>query len=234
MRLHRWVEKPGDFAVYLEMTGASRFQGCISCSFRVGLQHMFLGFLRRCTVYFALPFLWAAGTVSSALQPTTALATLGRQAWGMENGLPQNTVSVLLQSRNGFLWVGTELGLARFDGVGFRVFDHATAAPFPDAEIRCLLDSGNGLWAGTGNGLVRWQDGRAVLLTTRDGLPTNSIRGLAQTTVGAMDRDAFSDRGVGERISRRSNYFDRRGRERRFVGGNHARCGGLSRRPLAL
>ena len=186
MRLHRWVEKPGDFAVYLEMTGASRFQGCISCSFRVGLQHMFLGFLRRCTVYFALPFLWAAGTVSSALQPTTALATLGRQAWGMENGLPQNTVSVLLQSRNGFLWVGTELGLARFDGVGFRVFDHATAAPFPDAEIRCLLDSGNGLWAGTGNGLVRWQDGRAVLLTTRDGLPTNSIRGLAQTTDGSV------------------------------------------------
>jgi signal transduction histidine kinase/ligand-binding sensor domain-containing protein len=147
---------------------------------------MLFGFLRRPAICLATSLMWAALTDSSALQPTTDLATLGRQSWGIENGLPQNTVSVLLQSRNGFMWAGTELGLAQFDGVGFRVFDHATSASFPDAEIRCLLDAGDDLWVGTGEGLVRWRNRQSVLLTTRDGLPSNSIRGLARTTDGAI------------------------------------------------
>jgi len=105
----------------------------------------------------------------------------------MENGLPQNTVPVLLQSRSGFLWAGTELGLARFDGVGFRIFDHATAAGFPDAEIRCLLDSRDGaLWVGTSDGVVRWQNGAATLLTKQEGLPSNGIESLSQTADGAV------------------------------------------------
>jgi signal transduction histidine kinase/ligand-binding sensor domain-containing protein len=125
----------------------------------------------------------ATGMTALALEPATPLGRVGRQAWTMENGLPQNTVSVLLQSRSGFLWAGTELGLARFDGVGFRVFDHATEAAFPDAEIRCLLDGSDGtLWAGTSDGLVHWQNGAGTLLTVRDGLPANGILALAQTT----------------------------------------------------
>ena len=129
----------------------------------------------------------ALGTWASALEPATPLSRLTRQAWTMENGLPQNTVPVLLQSRSGFLWAGTELGLARFDGVGFRIFDHTTTAGFPDAEIRCLLDSGDGaLWIGTSDGIARWQNGAATRLTTREGLPSNGIVSLAQTTDGAV------------------------------------------------
>ncbi len=123
-----------------------------------------------------------------ALEPATPLGRLGRQVWTMENGLPQNTVPVLLQSRDGFLWAGTELGLARFDGVSFRIFDHATAGSFPDAEIRCLLNSAidNSFWIGTSDGLVHWRNGNQSLITTRDGLPSNSIRGLAQTANGTI------------------------------------------------
>jgi ligand-binding sensor domain-containing protein/signal transduction histidine kinase len=151
---------------------------------------MFFGFLRKIAI--CLTFAWllamAAVTESVALEPATQLGRLGRQAWTMENGLPQNTVPVLLQSRDGFLWAGTELGLARFDGVSFRVFDHGTTAAFPDAEVRCLLDANadGSLWVGTGDGLVRWKNGNAILLTTQDGLPSDSIRGLAQATDGAI------------------------------------------------
>jgi len=128
---------------------------------------------------------------SFALEPSTPLVRLGRQAWTMENGLPQNTIPVLAQSRSGFLWVGTELGLARFDGTGFRLFDHATTPSFPDAEVRCLLDdagkSATGtLWIGTSDGLVLLRGGQATPLTTRTGLPSNSIRGLAQSTDGTV------------------------------------------------
>ena len=127
-------------------------------------------------------------TMSFALEPETPVSRLGRQTWTVENGLPQNTVPVLLQTHDGFLWAGTELGLARFDGMSFRIFDHAANPGFPDAEIQCLLDSGvdGGLWVGTGDGLVLWKNGKATLFTTRDGLLGNSIRGLAQTSDGAI------------------------------------------------
>jgi len=137
----------------------------------------------------------AVALPACALEPATPLARLGRQAWSMENGLPQNTVPVLLQSHSGYLWAGTELGLARFDGVSFHVFDHATAPPFPDAEIRCLLDAREGkgnassnddLWVGTADGLAHWKNSRWTVLTTGDGLPGNSVRGLAQTADGAI------------------------------------------------
>jgi signal transduction histidine kinase/ligand-binding sensor domain-containing protein len=150
---------------------------------------MHFRFLRNLGLSIVLAML--PGLESRGLQPATPLARLARQSWSMENGLPQNTVPVLLQSRSGYLWAGTELGLARFDGVGFRIFDHATAPAFPDAEIRCLLDArGSGtdgdLWVGTADGLVRWVSDRPVLLTARDGLPSNSIRGLAQAADGTV------------------------------------------------
>lgn len=150
---------------------------------------MLFGFHLRIAAALALIWLIASAEVSQvlALQPSTPVGRLGRQSWTMENGLPQNTVSVLLQSQDGFLWAGTELGLARFDGVNFRLFDHATTPGFPDAEINCMLDAGtDGLWIGTADGLVRWKDGIATLLTTHDGLQGNSIRGLAQSSNGAL------------------------------------------------
>jgi signal transduction histidine kinase/ligand-binding sensor domain-containing protein len=149
---------------------------------------MLFGSLPKLTVCAIFASIATAGTLSYALEPSTPLGRLARQSWSVENGLPQNTIQALLQSRNGYLWVGTELGLARFDGVSFRVFDHATIAPFPDAEIRCMLDapdpdntSSDSLWVGTGDGLVRLVNGRPTVFTTHDGLPGNSIRGLAQT-----------------------------------------------------
>src|SRR5208282_3594662 len=61
--------------------------------------------------------------LASALEPSTSLENYGRQAWAMENGLPQNTVQALAQTKDGFLWLGTEAGLVRFDGVEFQTFD---------------------------------------------------------------------------------------------------------------
>ena len=138
--------------------------------------------------YFAGVALLTFATASPALEPATPLSRLGRQAWTIENGLPQNTVPLLLQSHDGFLWAGTELGLARFDGVSFRVFDHLTTPAFPDGEIRCLLDAGEsgGLWVGTSNGLIHWRIGTPSRLTTNEGLPSNSIRGLAKTGDGTV------------------------------------------------
>jgi signal transduction histidine kinase/ligand-binding sensor domain-containing protein len=111
--------------------------------------------------------LWVLGAMSMVfmlagwtLEPTTALADYGRQAWAMENGLPQNSVHALVQTRDGFLWLGTEAGLVRFDGIGFAIFDTATTPGLPSGDIRSLLETPDGtLWVGTAEGLARRKDG---------------------------------------------------------------------------
>jgi ligand-binding sensor domain-containing protein/signal transduction histidine kinase len=98
----------------------------------------------------------------------------------MESGLPQNTVQALAQTRDGYVWLGTEQGLARFDGIAFTIFDKTTSPALPGNDVRCLLASADGsLWIGTSEGLARWNGGTVTAFTTRDGLPGNSIRALS-------------------------------------------------------
>ncbi len=127
------------------------------------------------------------GLTGWALEPTTPLANYGRQSWGMENGLPQNTVQALVQTRNGFVWLGTELGLVRFDGNGFQVFDHNSTPSLPSGDIRCLLETRDGaLWIGTSEGLARWKDGVVTAFSTKDGLPGNTIERILETGDGEL------------------------------------------------
>jgi len=76
-----------------------------------------------------------------------------------ENGLPQNTVKALLQTRDGYLWIGTLNGLARFDGVRFKVFDHQNTPKMTHDSINALAEDGRSedLWIGTGAGLLRYR-----------------------------------------------------------------------------
>ncbi len=130
----------------------------------------------------------AGGVVSTwALEPTTPLGGYARQSWTMENGLPQNTVQALAQTRDGYLWLGTEQGLARFDGIAFTVFDKTTSPAIPGNDIRCLLATEDGsLWIGTSEGLARWEGGTVTAFTARDGLPPASIRALSADGDGSI------------------------------------------------
>jgi|CZKL01.1.fsa_nt_gi signal transduction histidine kinase/ligand-binding sensor domain-containing protein len=135
--------------------------------------------LRRGVLWFSIAVISGAPWVAPALEPTTPLASFSRQIWVMENGLPQNTVQTLLQTRDGFLWLGTEVGLVRFDGNGFRVFDRNSKPALPGNDIRCLLEGGDGtLWIGTSEGLARMQDGSVSTFSTSNGLPGNDIQKL--------------------------------------------------------
>src|SRR5580704_4127064 len=134
---------------------------------------------------------------AAALEPSTSLANYGRQAWAMENGLPQNTVQALAQTKDGFLWLGTEAGLVRFDGVEFQTYDHNSNPALPGNDIRCLLASADGaLWIGTNAGLARWKDGTAKTFTAQDGLPGNGILALEETPGGQLM--ISTDSGVAE------------------------------------
>ena len=61
-----------------------------------------------------------------------------------------------MQTRNGFVWMGTEAGLVRFDGNSFAVLDKNSTPALPGNDVRCLLETKDGaLWIGTSDGLAR-------------------------------------------------------------------------------
>jgi ligand-binding sensor domain-containing protein len=57
------------------------------------------------------------------LDPKRSLDHYGHQAWRTDSGLPQNTIHSILQTRDGYVWLGTDGGLVRFDGIDFVTFD---------------------------------------------------------------------------------------------------------------
>ena len=126
---------------------------------------------------------------------STALpSSAGREAWSeyrldrwqTEDGLPGNEVTALLQTRDGYLWVGTSAGLVRFDGAKFTRFGEREGVH--SSSILCLFeDSAGTLWVGTdGGGLLRFQDGRFQSLTQREGLWSDVVMSLAQDARGRL------------------------------------------------
>ena len=112
---------------------------------------------------------------------------LRQQSWSIEDGLPQSSVHRILQSRDGYLWLATEGGAARFDGVTFTVYRHENEPAFTSDDLCCLAEGGDGsLWFGTADGLVRLRDGRFQRFGEGDGLPSSSITSVAADSDGGL------------------------------------------------
>ena len=64
--------------------------------------------------------------------------------WKSDKGLPQNTAAAITQSPDGFLWIGTQGGLARFDGLSFKILTRQNSPGLIDTEVRHLLAASDG------------------------------------------------------------------------------------------
>lgn len=92
----------------------------------------------------------------------TALAQYRFDHWTADSGLPQNIITVIQQTPEGYLWVATLDGLARFDGVRFTVFNKSNTPGISSNRFTCLYEDAQGdLWAGTEVGFVtRYHEGQ--------------------------------------------------------------------------
>src|SRR5689334_6628586 len=92
------------------------------------------------------------------------------QSWSTEDGLPQSSVQAILQTRDGYLWVGTMNGLARFDGVRFRTYTAANTPELFSDSINVLYEDRAGdLWIGSvDGGLARYHQGRFSLYSNAE------------------------------------------------------------------
>jgi ligand-binding sensor domain-containing protein/signal transduction histidine kinase len=114
------------------------------------------------------------------LDPSKDLTQYGLDAWTTDEGLPNATVNAILQSRDGYLWLGTYDGLARFDGIRFTVYNTSNTPGLGSNGIRALCEEPDGsLWIGTnGGGLSRLHNGRFTRYTVADGLPSDIVWAL--------------------------------------------------------
>lgn len=109
--------------------------------------------------------------------------------WSTQNGLPTDKVNALLQTSDGFLWVGTVAGLARFDGVRFKVFDESSVPEMADtgSNIRALYeDEQQRLWIGARGGMLCREKGRFVRFAGQESLKEKQILCFAPRAVGGF------------------------------------------------
>ena len=103
-----------------------------------------------------------------------------QRIWRIEDGLPQNRIRALCQTPDGYLWIGTAEGLARFDGLRFTIFDQSNAPALHDDGILTLRVGRDGaLWIGTeGGGLVRYMGGVFRNYGSSEGLTNGFVRAI--------------------------------------------------------
>lgn len=154
-------------------------------------------------------FLGPARLSGQAAGPTHYLL----DTWQVQNGLPDNEVLALAQSADGFLWLATRQGLARFDGTAFQPSSREQLAELGRGHIVALrVDSADRIWAALEDGsLLCGRGGRLEAVTTAQGAPAAGVHGIysdAQRRIILSDRQGEIFRTTAETLT---PWLDARG-----------------------
>ena len=139
-------------------------------------------FLAACTVL-AGSFLFA----QTKTQKDSFFKEFLSQEWNAESGLPVNTVTDIMQDRDGYMYFGTYSGLLRFDGVEYITMNRLYNEKFDFLSARTLYqDTNQDLWIGSNDeGVICLKrNGVVEKYTVKDGLPNNSIRAICEDKNG--------------------------------------------------
>jgi ligand-binding sensor domain-containing protein/signal transduction histidine kinase len=134
---------------------------------------------------------WALVTPARAADPPVALSDYIVTSWTMKDGLPSDVIWTIAQDRDGYLWLGTNGGLVRFDGVRFVTWETVAGVTLPKVPVRSLFASRDGsLWIGfsfseTG-GISRIHGGRVRTYSEQDGLLRGSVNAVIEDNAGTV------------------------------------------------
>jgi PAS domain S-box-containing protein len=163
--------------------------------------------------------LLAACSPGFGLNPSIAISQYGHTAWTARDGFSLGNIYAMAQTPDGYLWLGSEFGLFRFDGVRFLAWQPPPGQRLPDQNINSLLVARDGtLWIGTFGGLATWGGGKlssrsipgsqfiASLFEDRDGtvwvgtLGNSLVPGLLCAIKGSDTRCSGQDRSFGRAV----------------------------------
>ena len=107
--------------------------------------------------------------------------------WRSEDGLPQNSVHAIRQTRDGYLWLGTQEGLVRFDGIRFVVYEAPDTPGLAGNDVRVLYEDREGnLWIGTEGGVSRLEKGTLTTFAKEQGLAHPVVSAIAEDAEGSV------------------------------------------------
>ena len=133
-------------------------------------------------------FVLAAITLRPAagLDPSRTLTQYAHRIWQAQQGLPQGTIYSILQTHDGYLWLGSQTGLIRFDGVRFETLENIRTDVPQNVWVRSAMeDSHRALWIATGDaGLFRVDGDSVVHYSIKEGLPSDHLECLASAKNG--------------------------------------------------
>ena len=111
-----------------------------------------------------------------------------QRSWQHEHGLPAgDRIWAILQTHDGYLWIGTQYGLARFDGRNFAVFDHVNTPELANDDCRTLAEDLEGnLWIGTEARLIRKTKNRFTSFESQLGAEARSRPPLCASRSGGV------------------------------------------------
>jgi len=147
------------------------------------------GHISRFAAYALLWFVF----LFAAMAPVQAQPRTNQMldTWLVEDGLPQHTVNDIVKTSDGFLWIGTEGGLARFDGFKFKTFDRSNTPVLTTNRVRALgADSKNRLYIGTlDGGIGYYENNQFRFLNDRFNLADATVSSIV---IDREDRAWFS------------------------------------------
>jgi len=143
-----------------------------------------------------IALLLALDASAATQENNLGLTSLGIETWTSNQGLPQNSIQAILQDGFGYMWLGTQGGLVRFDGVTFTTFSSANTPQMTHDDIQDLAQTGDGtLWIATyGGGLVRYRNHEFSrldvpgLLGAKTAVRALDIGGHGELFIGTFDR----------------------------------------------
>ena len=148
---------------------------------------LYLGRLHFRAMGIALIFVFLCVPGGMCLNPAKNLGQYVLRTWTSEQGLPQNSIRPMLQTRDGLLWIGTRGGLARFDGVAFVIYKANVPTSIANDSITGLAEDRDGsLWISSAGGLTRYRNGYFHNYSITDGLPDNSIWRITADRAGGV------------------------------------------------
>ena len=96
-----------------------------------------------------------------AVDPARLISQYAHTAWRVQDGFFRGSPYTFVQTQDGYLWIGTDSGLMRFDGVRFLSWDSEQDGHLPSTEVNQLVAARDGsLWIATSAGLSRWKERR--------------------------------------------------------------------------
>lgn len=163
-------------------------------------------------------FLWTGLSLWS-LDPHKSISQYRLSNWRVEQGLPQNSIFTIIQTHDGYLWLGTLEGLVRFDGIRFRIFNRENTRQLESDYIPVLYEDRQGvLWIGTRDGgLTYLKKGEFGTYSSKNIPCLNIITDIEEDRQGTLWVSTKGNGITSLQQGKLTNYTTREGLPSNFV-----------------